>query len=58
LRLRILQSFLKLNLTGLASVILDRDYEGLRLAYKVFPEETHMSVYPAALGLGLCEVFN
>jgi predicted alpha/beta superfamily hydrolase len=35
-----------------------RGYEGLRLRWRVLPEDTHDSVFPAGLGLGLRYVFD
>lgn len=35
-----------------------RQYEGLRLRLRVLPEDTHNSIFPAGLGLGLRYVFD
>jgi predicted alpha/beta superfamily hydrolase len=34
------------------------DYEGLQLRWRVLPEDTHDSIFPAGLGLGLRYVFD
>lgn len=35
-----------------------RHYEGLRVRWRVLPEDTHDSIFPAGLGLGLRYVFD
>lgn len=46
------------NVEALATALAGRGYPGLRLTHRVFPEESHMTVFPAALSRGLCNVFS
>jgi predicted alpha/beta superfamily hydrolase len=46
------------NLYELDSRLRGRAYPSLDLAFHVFPEETHMSVYPAGVSRGLSTVFG
>ncbi len=46
------------NLYELHSRLLSRAYPSLDLAFHVFPDETHMSVYPAGVSRVLSQVFG
>lgn len=46
------------NVYRLESMLRHRKYPGLTLSMDVFPEETHMSVFPASVTRGLRSVFH
>ena len=46
------------NVYRLESMLRHRNYPGLNLSMDVFPEETHMSVFPASVTRGLRNVFH
>jgi predicted alpha/beta superfamily hydrolase len=46
------------NVYRLESLLRHRKYPGLKLSTDVFPEETHMSVFPASVTRGLRSVFH
>lgn len=46
------------NLYELESRLRGRAYPGLHMGFHVFPDETHMSVYPAGVSRGLSHVFG
>jgi predicted alpha/beta superfamily hydrolase len=46
------------NVYRLESMLRHRNYPGLKLSMDVFPEETHMSVFPASVTRGLRSVFH
>lgn len=46
------------RLERLADTLSSRGYPGLRLTHRVFSDESHMSVFPAALSRGLVVLFD
>ena len=46
------------TLEDMAEALRKRRYPGLQITHHIFPGETHMSVYPAAISRGLREVFR
>jgi len=46
------------NLYELDATLRQRRYPNLKVGFQVFPDETHMSVFPAALSRGLTAVFG
>jgi hypothetical protein len=46
------------NLIDLSAVLHQRQYPNLQLTHQVFPDETHMSVFPMAVSRGLRAVFD
>jgi uncharacterized protein len=46
------------NLYEMEARIRSRAYPSLEMGFHVFPEETHMSVYPAGVSRGLSQVFG
>ncbi len=46
------------NLYEMDARLRQRAYPGLDMTFQVFPDETHVSVYPAALARGLTTLFG
>jgi hypothetical protein len=46
------------NLEALADALRGRNYPSLELTQQVFPDEGHLSVFPAAVSRGLRAVFG
>lgn len=46
------------NVEKLRDILLDRNYQGLKLTSHIFENETHLSVIPATMSRGLRTVFN